>query len=845
MSTQEAVMTRDDAIERLSTTPRLLVAVDYDGTLAPIVSDPAKAYPDRRSVIALRALADLPHTTVVVISGRALSDLSGFLPGLDGVHMVGSHGSEFDAGFADQLPAEKRETLREIRKRLKDIAERYEGVAVEEKPASVALHTRNADDGDGAAAIDLVEQGPVLLDGVTVKRGKEVIELCVVETDKGKALQLMRQRSNATTCVFIGDDVTDEDAFRSMHGPDLGIKVGHGETAASLRVESPAQVAQFLARLHEARSKWLTGSACVPIEQHSMLSDQRSIALVTPSADITWLCAPAIDSPALFADLLGGPSAGHWSVGPADGTSPVGQMYIGASMSLMTQFSGMRVIDYLDCSDGQPALPPGRLDLVRSVEGSGKVRIEFAPRLSYGQIHTYLKVCDDGLVVQGSHDQVVLRAPGVEWEIEMQGDHHTAVGIADLDAGALVMELRFGTDQLGEHRLDETGRREETQRYWEDLANSLRLPERYREPVERSALLLRALCFGPSGGIAAAGTTSLPELIGGVRNWDYRYCWPRDAAMSASALVRLGSFEEAYGLLMWMRGVLEGLPSPDALAPIYTVGGEPLGPEAEISELSGYAGSRPVRIGNAAASQLQLDVFGPVVELVGMLQEHGAPLDMWHWELVESLADVVVQRWSDPDHGIWEPRIPPRHHVHSKTMCWMALDRARRIGTSVLGTPPTKYDALIDEIRSQILERGWNDELSAFTDAYGTHTPDAATLWTGLSGMLKPDDELFRKNVASVDRELRQGAAVFRYFHDDGLPGDEGGFNLCTAWLIESFAMIGEREKAEELFERYLALAGQTGLMSEEHDPNTGQALGNVPQAYSHLGVINAALSLQ
>ena len=833
-----------DAIERLACMPNLLVACDYDGTLARIVADPSKATPERRSLIALRVLAELPHTSVAVISGRCLEDLARFMPSLEGVYMVGSHGSEFDANFADEMSQPLQELLCTLRSELRDIASRFPGVSIEEKPASVALHVRNASDEASHAAIEEVEQGPARMKGVSVKHGKQVIELCVIEMSKEKALSYIRERIDANACVFIGDDRTDEDVFRAMHGPDLGIKVGKGETQASMRLRDPLEVARFLAAIAEARTDWLSSHASVPIEQHSMLSDQRTIALLTPEAKVNWLCAPRIDSPAIFADLLGGPNAGHWSVKPGDGSGAINQKYIPSTMIVRTQFKSMQITDYLDCSGSRSTQLPGRSDLVRVIEGGGDVKIGFAPRLSYGQIPTQLERYDNGLIVKGSHDQIALHAPGVRWEIAEHGKHHTAQGTWSLDDGPLTMELRYGIHDVNEDLPNELTRRAQTQEHWGSWTEQLQLPQEYREQVQRSALLLRGLCYMPTGAIAAAGTTSLPERLGGVRNWDYRYCWPRDAAMAAGALVRLGSTSEALHLLDWIRRVLDTLPTPEALAPIYTVSGEPLGPETEIPELAGYAGSRPVRIGNAAAYQIQLDVFGSILDLVALLVSHGERLESWHWPLVESLAEVVAQRWQDPDHGIWEPRIAPRHHVHSKAMCWLALDSARRIGTAVLPAAPTTYNALLKTIKDDILEHGWNEHLGAFTSAYGTKSSDAATLWIGLSGMLPPDDERVMSNVEVVDRQLRRGSAVFRYFHDDGLPGDEGGFNICTAWLIESFALIGQIDRAQELFEKYISLAGQTGVMSEEHDPETGQALGNIPQAYSHLGLINAALAL-
>ena len=356
--------------------------------------------------------------------------------------------------------------------------------------------------------------------------------------------------------------------------------------------------------------------------------------------------------------------------------------------------------------------------------------------------------------------------------------------------------------------------------------------------------MLRGLCHGPTGAIAAAGTTSLPECIGGVRNWDYRYCWPRDASLAASALVRLGSTEEAVRFLDWMLGVLDRLPSPDRLNPIYTVSGDDLPAEAEIRELPGYAASRPVRVGNAANKQLQLDVFGPVVELVYLLLRNGAPLSAEHWRLVEAMVSAVWNRWDEPDHGIWEIRRPVRHHVHSKVMCWQTATLGAEIAERFLGRARPEWRALADDIRRDVFEQGYDEKLGAFTSAYGEHDPDASVLLVGLTGMIDPDDERFAGTVRTVERDLLRDGIVYRYHYDDGLPGGEGGFYLCTSWLIESLALCGRTDEARALFDRYAATAGPTGLIPEQYDPGDKRTLGNHPQAYSHVGLINAALRL-
>lgn len=835
-----------DRIRELACTPVLLVATDYDGTIAPIVPDPDDAHADHHALIALRNLSELPSTHVGVISGRSLEMLNGFLMDSNRFHLVGSHGSEFDAGFATDIPVSARALLDRVQNAVRAISSQSPGLHAEIKPAGVCLHTRNAARADAESARRAVLEGPATWEGVYERHGKEVVELSVVDADKGAALQRLRSRLGATMCVFIGDDLTDEDAFRSMTGPDVSVKVGAGETCAGARLDDQSAVAPFLAALAEARAEWLAGSAPVPIQQHAMLSDHRTIALLTPDARVSWMCAPRVDSSAIFAELLGGPEAGYWSIAPSDEPSGLAvQTCVPDTMTVVTEWPTVRITDLLDCSGHRMAHQAGRVDLIRVIEGRGPVRIEFAPRLNFGRTPTALRTTTDGIIVSGGNELISLRAPGIAWTIVDRGAHQTATAEVELTESPLCLEFRYGTQNTGALSIETSRRRQQTEAHWSSWARSLHNTGRYAEQVRRSALILKALTYGPSGAIAAAGTTSLPEWIGGVRNWDYRYCWPRDASMSAKALVRLGSISEAMALLDWLREVVDRLSQPDALAPLYTVSGHEVPPEGEISELAGYAGSRPVRVGNAAALQLQLDVFGPIVDLVATLAEAGAPLSMWHWTFVERLADSVIRRWNEPDHGIWEPRVPPRHHVHTKVMCWQTLRRAGVVANLQLAEPTPKYDAISSSIREQVLAHGWSDRLGGFSGAYQSEYVDAAALWTGLSGMLDADDGRFRSTVEVIARRLLRRGAVYRYEDGDGLPGAEGAFNLCTSWLIEAMVMIGDRDRAEELFQEYLRLAGQTGLLAEEVDPESGRALGNVPQAYSHLGLINAALCLE
>jgi trehalose-phosphatase len=825
------------ALVQLARTPRLLAACDYDGTLAPIVSDPENARPSSESVGALRSLAGLHETTAAVISGRALRDLA-ILSRLPGeVHLVGSHGSEFDVGFVHALDAEAKALHRRVEQTLEGLISMAEGVSLEVKPASVAVHVRRAAPEVGERVLAEVRSGPAAWDGVQVTEGKAVIELAVVQTDKGHALDVLRHQVGATAAIFIGDDVTDEKAFARLAGPDLGIHVGDGETLAEYRIADTVEVATVLAFLLEERRTWLYGEQAPPIERLSMLANERSVALLTPDAKVTWLCHPEPDSAAVFADLLGGPTAGVFSVKPERNGLPLGQRYLPGTMTVETRWSRLLVTDYLDHHSA-----PHRTDLIRVLSGATNARIEFAPRPEFGQVPVALVAEANGLRVVGTGDPIVLRSPGVQWTISSDGMHETATAIVSPGPDApIVLELRCGTDDLSASPVGEAERRARSGRYWSEWLESLRLPSVERELVARSALTLRGLCHSESGAIMAAATTSLPEDIGGVRNWDYRYCWLRDAALTAQALVSLGSTSEAEAYLSWVHRVLATLPGPERLHPLYTLYGTTLGPEAVIDTLPGYAGSRPVRVGNLANQQVQLDVFGPVVDLVAKLTEVRGKLTDDDWRMVQAMAEAVSRRWHEPDHGIWEERHAPRHNVYSKVMCWMTIDRAIKLAEGYGREMDPSWPALRDAISSDVVKNGWNAEADSFTTAYDGTDLDAASLHVGLTGLIDPTDERFQSTVTAIEAELRSGSTVYRYHRDDGLPGGEGGFHLCAAWMIEAYLLTGRRTEAEELFAQLVDCAGPTGLLPEEYDPIAERSLGNHPQAYSHLGLIRCA----
>jgi trehalose-phosphatase len=834
------------AITTVARVPNLLVACDYDGTLAPLVDDPSQAVPLPAAAEAVRALAALPQTTVAVVSGRSLRDLAALsrLPGE--VRLVGSHGTEFDFGYVERIDPEQAELRTRLGAELKAMTQNMAGVRLEQKPASIAVHIKLAERDGVTHLIDDIRSGPSTWNGVHAIFGRDVIELSVVAPDKGSAVDTLRTQMSASAVIFFSDDSTDEDVFLKLAGPDLGVKVGLGDTQAHHRVDDPNMAVGALDFLTECRRRWLFGEHAVPIERHTMIGNGRTIALLTPAATVAWLCHPRPDSPAVFASMLGDDSAGYFSVGPylpgRGDVMPLGQRYRPGTMTVETRWSGLTVTDFLG------GRPPDST-FVRMLTGSVPVRIAFAPRPEFGQVPTQLQPIGDELRVLGPNEPMTLVAPGVTWQVVDDGSHQTAHAIVDLarSGGAVTLELRFGepgpaeVTSVTELRVQQA----DEERPWREWALGLRLPTRARELVRRSALTLRALYHEPTGAVIAAGTSSLPEEMGGVRNWDYRYCWLRDAAMSAQSLVLLGSNAEAEGLLAWTRRIIEGTAGhPERLHPLYTVDGFELGAEAVIETLPGYAGSRPVRIGNAANRQVQLDVFGPIADLINHYADAVGGLEPWQAELLGDMVEAVDRRWHEPDHGIWEARIPPRHHIYSKVMGWLTVDRALRVCDRHGLTPGDGWEDLRATIADDVLTRGWHEEVGAYTVAYDHPEIDASSLWIGLSGLLADDDPRFLATVLKVEEELRSGPIVYRYRWDDGLPGREGGFHICSAWLVEAYLRTGRRADAEELFEQMVGCAGPTGLLPEQYDPMTERGLGNHPQAYSHLGLINCALLL-
>ena len=840
----------ENRLRELARAAVLLIGCDFDGTLAPLVDDPARAVGNPDSLRALRLLAGLPHTHVAVVSGRSLRDLALLSRLPSEVHLVGSHGSEFDVGISIDLDGAARERLADVSRELDKLAERHDGIGLEVKPASIALHYRTADREPASAVVDAVLKGPATREGVYVKHGKMVVELSVVHANKGDSIRRLRQEVGASAVLFVGDDVTDEDVFSTLTGPDLGIKVGDEETHASQRIADTDNVAQLLAKLYEARRDWVLGTGALPIERHSLLSNGKHTAIVSPRGRVVWLCYPRPDSPAVFAELVGGEPGGYFDVASARNAVPLSQRYVGDSMIVQTRWPGFTVHDYFDEPAGEREDQNAPLRMLRCLSGSEVARVTFAPRPDYSTAPVSISIERDeqqvplGLVVSGSSLPMSLRAPGVEWTLREDGVHTTAVAEIDLRNGPVVIELRCGTRDLDDDYYPEATRRQRAKEAWSTWADRLHLPAVEADSARRSALTLKGLCYHPTGAFLAAATTSLPAQLGGVRNWDYRYAWLRDGALSARALVRVGSTEEALQFIGWLAALFEKVPDADRVMPLYSVNGHELGVEAVLAQLPGYAGSRPVRVGNAALHQVQLDVFGPVLDMMLELCQTGVVFDRRQLAVVEMMVGAVSRRWHEPDHGIWEVRIAPRHHVHSKVMCWMAVDRAISI-IEHHGIPVrAEWSALRDEIKDDVLRNGWDDKVGSFVVAYGIAELDASVLQIVASGMLSPDDERARATLRAIEVALRDGPTVFRYRYDDGIAGHDSGFHLCTGWLIEAYVKSGRLDDAYDLFKQMLALAGPTGLLSEGYDPRADRALGNFPQAYSHIAIVDAAYTI-
>jgi GH15 family glucan-1,4-alpha-glucosidase len=581
------------------------------------------------------------------------------------------------------------------------------------------------------------------------------------------------------------------------------------------------------------------------IEDYGLIGDLQTAALVSREGSIDWCCFPRFDSGACFAALLGTPEHGRWLVAPAVDVRRSSRRYRHDTLILESVFETddgtVRAIEFMPPRGTAP-------DIVRIVEGlDGNVpmRSELVIRFDFGKIVPWVRRVDRARVAIAGPDALCFRTP-----VEVRGRNMTTVSEFTLAAGERIPFVLtwFPSHQDPPAEFDPEQALADSEEYWLDWAAGCTHQGDYHDEIHQSLLVLKALTHGPTGGLVAAPTTSLPELVGGVRNWDYRFCWLRDATLTLLAMLNAGYREEAEAWRSWLLRAVAG--DPADLQIMYGIAGERRLDERELDWLPGYENSSPVRVGNAASAQLQLDVYGEVLDALYQTRVHGVAPDQYAWSLLRKLLEWLEDGWRQKDAGIWEIRGPYRHFTHSKVTAWLAFDRAVRFHDE-LGRrgPVERWRDLRDEIHAEVLARAWNPEKRAFVQSYGSDELDASVLLMPTVGFLPASDERIVSTVEAIRRELTLDGLVLRYRPQadgevDGLPGGEGVFLPCSFWLADVLALQGKLDEARELFERLLDLRNDVGLLSEEYDPVAGRQLGNFPQAFTHLSLVNTALIL-
>ncbi|HET9740250.1 MAG TPA: glycoside hydrolase family 15 protein, partial [Solirubrobacteraceae bacterium] len=580
-----------------------------------------------------------------------------------------------------------------------------------------------------------------------------------------------------------------------------------------------------------------------PIEDYALIGDCETAALVSRSGSIDWLCFPRFDSPACFAALLGGPEHGRWLLAPAGEPRAVRRRYREGTLVLETEFETAEgVVAVIDCMPVRSDVP----DVFRVVEGRrGRVpmRTELTIRFDYGSLIPWVRRTEDGLTAIGGADLIRVRTP-----VPLRGENFHTIGDFTVSPGEHIpFTLEWQRSyQPSAAREDPERSIVATERWWREWSDRCTYQGPYRDAVVRSLITLKALTYRPSGGLLAAATTSLPEWLGGVRNWDYRFCWLRDATFTLYALMLGGYTQEASDWREWLLRAVAGEPAQAQM--LYGVSGERLVPEWELGWLPGYAGSTPVRVGNAAASQFQLDVYGEVMDALHTARRLGLPPDESAWHVQRRMVEYVERAWWEPDEGIWEVRGPRRHFTHSKVMAWVALDRAvKAVERFGLEGPVDRWRTARNQIHADVCAKGYDPEIGAFVQFYGGRLLDASLLMIPLVGFLSFDDPRMRGTVKAIEERLTTDGFVARYPtvpEVDGLPPGEGAFLPCSFWLADNLALQGRHDEARTLFERLLAVRNDVGLLAEEYEPRTRRMLGNFPQAMSHMALINTAANL-
>jgi len=591
------------------------------------------------------------------------------------------------------------------------------------------------------------------------------------------------------------------------------------------------------------------------IEDYALVGDMQSAALVGADGSVDWLCLPRFDAEACFAALLGTEDHGRWQIAPRDdiegrARSAASRRYAGDTLILQTRWetaAGVaEVTDFMPPREEDE--PPVLVRLVTGVSGTVDMGLRLTLRFGYGSIVPWITKTEGGIRATAGPDSIWLRTP-----VSLSSADLTHTATFEVSAGEVIpfVLTYVPSHQDPPARLDASRSLDETRKFWDEWVSRCTYQGTYRDAVVRSLITLKALTYRPTGGIVAAATTSLPEDIGGVRNWDYRYCWLRDATITLEALLRTGYLEEAKAWRLWLGRAIAG--DPEDIQIMYGVAGERRLAEWQASWLPGYENSAPVRVGNAAAGQLQLDVYGEVIDALQLSCKSGLHDDRHTWSLQRALLGFLERHWAEPDEGLWEVRGPRRHFVHSKVMAWVAFDRAATYaddaGEAELSA---KWRDIRDEINREVCEKGYDPVRGAFMQYYGANELDASVLLIPDVGFLPADDPRVVSTMKVLQRDLVQDGFLRRYelpsggtSQVDGLAGSEGAFLACSFWLANALELSGRHEEAAELFERLLALRNDVGLLSEEYDPRYGRLVGNMPQAFSHVPLVQTALNLE
>jgi GH15 family glucan-1,4-alpha-glucosidase len=592
-----------------------------------------------------------------------------------------------------------------------------------------------------------------------------------------------------------------------------------------------------------------------PVRDYALIGDAHTAALVAKDGSIDWCCWPRFDSPAVFCRLLDAARGGWSQICPAE-EYEVSRSYVGTTNVLAAEFKTdggrVRLTDFMpverltESHRGEDIAPSYRiLRLVEGLAGPVEMEVGFSPTFDYARAETALEACEGGAVATAGREALALTCAA-----QLRRDEAGAlVGRFKVKEGERVwVALNYFPDarpkDVKPPRAEAGDELKKTLSYWEEWWHACRYEGPYSEHVRRSALVLKLLTYEPTGALVAAPTTSLPEEVGGVRNWDYRYTWLRDSSLVLYTLMLLGYHGEAEDFFGWLDSL--GIPRRKRLQVMYTLDGEPFLPERRLEHLEGYRGSRPVRVGNAAFDQTQLDVYGEVLDAVHLYHERARRRipESW-WDDIQFMAARTVEGWREPDSGIWEVRGSERHFLYSKLLCWVALDRAVRLaGKSRPSADVSAWEKERDVIRELILREGYNERVGAFTQYLGGEALDASALIIPQTGFLPPTDARVKSTVERVRERLTSHGLVYRYLNEDGLPGGEGTFALCSFWLVDNLALQGRVDEAKELFEKIVGYASDLGLLSEEIDPVNDELLGNYPQGFSHLALIRSALNI-